>query len=119
MSVAVGKIPGVTGVKVEINLGLAEITLARVNGVGLRQIRKAIRAQGFNPRQALLSATGKLRQEDGHWVFQVSGSAEDLRVTGPVPRAWAELAGKPVLMHGEAPAPGRDGPTVHIFSIGP
>ena len=74
MRVAVGKIDGVRDVKVSLNEGLATIQFAPTNHVSIDQVRKAIRSNGFTPRQAEVRVAGLLVSEGDSLLLKVSGS---------------------------------------------
>lgn len=91
MRVAVGRLEGVAEVSVSLNEGLARVAFEPVNEVTLEQLRRAIRDQGFSPREAVLTLTADIERRDGEMVAVLPGSRAAFTLTGDV-RTLAELA---------------------------
>lgn len=63
------KLPGVTGVRVSLNEGLAVVALAAENSTTLENIRRVIRDNGFTPKAARVTLVGTLlRADSGVWL---------------------------------------------------
>jgi len=63
------KLPGVTHVRVSLNEGQADVTLAADSSTTLERIRKVIRDNGFTPKAARVTVIGTLvHTEDGMWL---------------------------------------------------
>ena len=83
MSVAVKKVPGVETVKVSLTEGMAHIQLAAENKATLEQFRKAVREQGFTPKDARVVVSGDILFNGKSAVFKVSGSGDTLEISSP------------------------------------
>ncbi len=81
MRVAVKNIPGVDSVRVSLNQGYAEIAFAPENRVSVEQVRKAIRKNGFTPREARVRVRGRLARKESGIVLELPEGA--LRLMGP------------------------------------
>jgi copper chaperone CopZ len=55
------KLPGVASVKVSLNDGYAEVTVAPGSSVSVAQIRRVIRDNGFTPKEARIDLEGTLQ----------------------------------------------------------
>ena len=56
-----GKLPGVTSVKVSLNDGYAELTASAGSLLSVAQIREVIRNNGFTPKEARIDLEGTLQ----------------------------------------------------------
>lgn len=73
MRVAIGKIPGVESVDVSLERALTDVRLKPGNSITLPQLRQVIRNNGFNPKEATVTAVGSPIVRDGQPAFEVSG----------------------------------------------
>ena len=71
--VAIQKIDGVESVTLSLERAEADIRLRQENRVSLDQFRKIVKANGFEPRQATVTAVGTAREVGGKLAFEVSG----------------------------------------------
>jgi hypothetical protein len=71
--VAIGKLPGVESVDVSLERAMTEVRLKPGNSITLPQLRQVIRNNGFNPKEATVTALGSLIQREGQPAFEVSG----------------------------------------------
>lgn len=63
------KLPGVTAVRVSLNEGRAEVTLAADSPATLENMRRIVRDNGFTPKAARVTLTGTFqRADDGEWL---------------------------------------------------
>lgn len=115
MSVAVGKFPGVDKVNVSLNKALVSIDLKAGNSVRLDQIRKAILANAFTPKEATVSVVGQIVEANGKPALKVTNTGQ-LYELAPAPGATKVFAGlvqdeenKPLLVQGVIPPPSKDG----------
>ena len=90
MSVAVRKLEGVADVSVSLNEGLARVELESANEITLEQLRRAIRDQGFSPREATVTLAGAIERRDGRLVVVAAGSRAAFTLTGDE-RVLAEI----------------------------
>ena len=79
--VAVQKVDGVESVELSLERAQADIRMSKDNRVSLDQFRKIVKANGFEPRQATVTAIGTVRDVDGKLAFAVSGVARPLLVS--------------------------------------
>ncbi len=121
MSVAVGKFPGVEKVNVSLNKALVSIDLKAGNSVGLDQIRKAILANAFTPKDANVTVVGQVVQDSDRPALNVTGTGQ-LYELAPGPKAtkaFKELIReqrKMVTVRGMIPAPPEGGkPTPRLL----
>ena len=119
MSVATKKIAGVESAKVSLNEGKATIQLKPVNAVRLEQVRKAVKEQGFTPRDAKVVAVGDLTLSGGKLQFRVSGSNEVFEVMPTPHLALEKQIGNNLTVTGLISAPAdRKGPgTIQITQV--
>lgn len=101
---------------VSLNQGMASIELAPSNRASLRQIRQAIRNQGFNPQGARVSAVGRLESVRGQLQLQVTGSPDVFSVVATPHASWTQYAGKTELVRGLVPA-GTGALSIQITSV--
>lgn len=91
--VAIGKLPGVESVEVSLERGTTDVRLKRDNTVTLDQLRQAIKANGFNAGEAVVTAVGTLVEREGKPAFEVSGTRSVWMLTAdPEARAAYEDA---------------------------
>ena len=91
--VAIQKIEGVESVTLSLERAEADIRLRRDNRVSLDQFRRIAKANGFEPRQATVTAVGTVREVDGELAFEVSGVPAPLLVVADrsAPSAYQQL----------------------------
>lgn len=68
------KLPGVTGVRVSLNEGRANIALSANSSTTLEGIRNVVRENGFTPKNARITVVGTLVRADGETWLEVPGS---------------------------------------------
>jgi copper chaperone CopZ len=78
--VAIHKVDGVESVELSLERAEADIRLRQDNRVSLDQFRKVVKANGFEPRQATVTAVGTVREVGGKLAFEVSGVTTPLVV---------------------------------------
>ena len=78
--VAIQKIDGVETVTLSLERAEADIRLRQDNRVSLDQFRRIVKANGFEPRQATVTAVGTVREVGGELAFEVSGVPTPLLV---------------------------------------
>jgi copper chaperone CopZ len=71
--VAIQKIDGVESVVLSLERAEADIRLRQDNRVSIDQFRRIAKANGFEPRQATVTAVGTVREVNGALAFEVSG----------------------------------------------
>ena len=103
------KIEGIRDAKVSLKEGMATVQFAAVNGVKVAQVWKAVRDNGFTPRESTIRARGAIVGRGDTLTFVVDGSAEvfvlrDLATSEGRVAALRELpAGHRVEVTGELP----------------
>lgn len=126
MSVAIKKIEGVERVNVSLNEGMARIRLKPGNKVTLEQLRQAVKDNGFTPKDARVTAHGKITSTGGKLQLNVSGTNQVYQLS-IAPKAkkskndlQAEL-GKTLLVEGViGAADARKGsPTLQVTNFTP
>jgi len=78
--VAVQKVEGVESVELSLERAQADIRLLPGNRVTLDRFRKIVKGNGFEPKEAVVSATGTVRDNGGRLMFDVSGVGATLVV---------------------------------------
>jgi len=103
MERGLGRLKGVTGVKVSLNDAKAVLELAPENKVTIQKIREVIRNGGFDPRQARVRAVGALKLEKDkdrrllvlgsgkRFVLRPAEATDDKQRNESVKRAWQKL----------------------------
>jgi len=76
VSASIGRLAGVEGVKVNLQSGMLDITLARGNRLKLSDLRKRVRENGFRSLEATVTAIGRFSGSG----FEVLGSGESYAV---------------------------------------
>ena len=91
--VAIQKIDGVDSVALSLERAEADIRLRQDNRVSLDQFRRIAKANGFEPRQATITAVGTVREVNGALAFEVSGVPAPLLVVTDrsAPSAYQQL----------------------------
>jgi len=79
--VAVQKVDGVESVELSLERAEADIRLRPGNRVSLDQFRRIVKANGFEPRHATVTAMGSVREVGGRLSFEVSGVATALIIS--------------------------------------
>ena len=75
MRVAISKVPGVESVDVSLERAMTDIRLTTGNAVTIAQLRQIIKSNGFNAREATVTALGVLSTERGEPTVSVDGTA--------------------------------------------
>jgi copper chaperone CopZ len=78
--VAVQKVDGVDSVELSLERAQADIRLKAGNRVPLDRFRQIVKANGFEPKEASVSAIGNVRESGGKLSFEVSGLSTPLVV---------------------------------------
>jgi copper chaperone CopZ len=91
--VAVQKVEGVESVELSLERASADIRLRPANRASLDRFRQIVKANGFEPKQALVTAVGTVRQTGGTLTFDVSGVATALAISPDksTPEAYRQL----------------------------
>ena len=91
--VAVQKVDGVESVELSLERAEADIRLRPDNRVSLDQFRKIVKANGFEPKHARVTAVGIVRDVSGQLTFDVSGAATALVISPDksAPEAYKQL----------------------------
>ena len=91
--VAIQKIDGVESVALSLERAEADIRLRQDNRASLDQFRQIAKANGFEPRQATVTAVGTVREAGGALAFEVSGVSAPLLVVSDrsAPSAYQQL----------------------------
>ena len=99
------KLDGVESVSVSLNDGRVLIRFAPDNSVTIAELRRAIRNQGFSPKEATLTVSARIEMRGGGLVAIVPGSGVTYAVTaGPdVRERLSGAAGSTVVLEGEVP----------------
>jgi cation transport ATPase len=79
--VAVQKVDGVEGVVLSLERAQADIRLRPDNRATLDDFRRIVKANGFEPKEARVTAVGAARASEGKIVFEVAGVATPLVVS--------------------------------------
>lgn len=88
MSVAVKKLEGVQSVDVSLEKASADIVLRADNKITIEAIRRTIRSNGYQTKDAAIEARGKIVERDGKMLFDLlnGASIEIAAGTGKAPR---------------------------------
>ena len=97
------KLDGVEKADVSLNEGRVHVELAPQNSLTIAELRRAIRNQGFSPREATLTLSAQIEMRDGGLVVIVPGSGVTYAVIagGDVPEQLAAAVGSTVVLEGE------------------
>jgi copper chaperone CopZ len=79
--VAVQKVEGVESVELSLERAQADIRLRPENRVVLDDFRRIVKANGFEPRQAVVTVIGAAREAQGKLQLDVAGTAQSLVVS--------------------------------------
>ena len=79
--VAMQKLDGVATVELSLERAQAEVGLKPDNRLSLDQFRQVVKRNGFEPKQATVTAIGTVRDAGGKMVFDVSGVATPLVIS--------------------------------------
>ncbi|HEY7500834.1 MAG TPA: heavy metal-associated domain-containing protein [Vicinamibacterales bacterium] len=80
MRVAVRKVEGVESVEVSLEKASADIRLRPDNRVTLAALRQIVKSNGFNAKEASVTAVGTLSDRAGQIVLTVSGTDSTLLI---------------------------------------
>lgn len=122
MSVSIKKIAGVESVNVSLKQGVTSIRLKPGNTATLAQVRKAIQADAFSPREARITALGELDSAaKGGTIFKVKGTGEMFPVVRTPHAAWEKEMGRTVVVSGliSTPANRTEPGTLQITEVSP
>jgi copper chaperone CopZ len=91
--VAFQKVDGVESVELSLERAQADIRLRKDNIVSLDRFRRIVKANGFEPRQATVTALGTVREVGGKLAFEVSGVTPPLIIApdASAPAAYKQL----------------------------
>ena len=110
--VAIGKLPGVESVEVSLERATTDVRLKPENTVTLDQLQQAIKSNGFNSGDAIVTAVGTLVEREGKPAFEVSGTRTVWTLT-------AEAEGRAAYDDAATRARMRPAQTVEIVGIVP
>jgi copper chaperone CopZ len=79
--VAVQKVEGVESVELSLERAQADIRLRAGNRVTLDRFRQIVKGNGFEPKEAAVTAIGTVRDSGGKLVFEVTGAGSVLIVS--------------------------------------
>ena len=79
--VAVQKVEGVESVELSLEHAQADIRLRAGNAVALDRFRQIVKANGFEPKDATVTAVGTVRDSGGKLSFDISGVGTSLSVS--------------------------------------
>ena len=93
--VAMQKLDGVATVELSLERAQAEVSLKPDNRLTLDQFRQVVKRNGFEPKQAVVTAIGTVREAGGRMVFEVSGVPTPLVISldKSAPDALKQLKG--------------------------
>jgi copper chaperone CopZ len=80
--VAVQKVDGVESVELSLERAAADIRLRPGNRVSLDRFRQIVKGNGFEPKEAVVTAVGTVRDAGGRLSFEVEGTG-NLLVVAP------------------------------------
>ena len=91
--VAFQKVVGVESVELSLERAQADIRLRKDNNASLDRFRRIVKANGFEPKQATVTAIGTVRDLGGKLAFDVSGVTAQLIITpdASAPAAYKQL----------------------------
>jgi hypothetical protein len=106
--VSLKAVPGVDLVDVSLEKGLAAVKMKPGNTATLKQLNEAITKNGFTMKNSIATVAGTVVETNGKAELHVSGSNDVLTLIpdGVVPNAASE-SGKPVVVTGVVPEPGK------------
>jgi copper chaperone CopZ len=78
--VAVQKVEGVESVELSLERAQADIRLQQGNHVPLDRFRQIVKGNGFEPKEATVTASGTIRETGGKMSFEVAGVGTTLVV---------------------------------------
>jgi copper chaperone CopZ len=107
--VSLKAVPGVDSVDVNLEKGLAAVKMKPANATTLKQLNDAISKNGFTMKDSSATIAGTIVSTNGKMRLRVSGSDELLQL---VPQASSgpavdSMSGKPVVVRGAIPEPGK------------
>ena len=79
--VAVQKMEGVDSVQISLERAQADVRLRPENRVVLDDFRRIVKANGFEPREAVVTVVGSAREAQGKLQLDVAGTAQSLVVS--------------------------------------
>jgi copper chaperone CopZ len=95
MVAAVKKLDGVESVDVSVEKGFVAITLAADNKVTLPQLRRTIRSNGHETKEAHIAGRGRIVERDGKPILDLlNGATMELEsAVSPIPDGVVNVAG--------------------------
>ncbi len=95
MSASLEKLDGVTSVEVSLEKGIVDIALAADNTVTLPELRRTIRSNGIETKDAQVEARGRVLVREGTPIVDLlNGSTMELKARpARTPRGIAEIQG--------------------------
>lgn len=105
MRVAVEKLDGVERAEVSLNDGIVRVAFRSGNRVTLARLRKAIRDQGFSPKEATVTVSARVeRIDDGFRAIVGSTDVSYALLTEPeIAGQLARSVGRTVILEGTVP----------------
>jgi copper chaperone CopZ len=95
VSVAVQKLDGVESVEVSLERAVADIRLNPGNAVTIDRLREIVKTNGFAPREAVVTAVGRLLDRGGTPAIELAPATTLLLAADPANAAtFTELAGR-------------------------
>lgn len=85
------KLKGVQLAHVDLNTGIASITLAPDNTVTLAEIQNVVREHGFTPKGVKVTVAGKLEMQNQDYYLAINGTHK-FRLKSSDPRLLSNLA---------------------------
>jgi copper chaperone CopZ len=114
VSVEIKKLDGVESVDVSLEQGTAEVKLRDGNKVTIEQVRDVIRKSGYTPKQAQVTAAGRVVQQGGVLGLLVTGPDVVYRLDGDTSKIRG-MVGQSVVVSGEVPeTAGKNAPRVLV-----
>ena len=111
---------GVESVTVDAAKSLVSLKLAANNSVRMERIRDDIKAIGFTPKRARITAIGKVLTEDGAKLFVIESTNQRHSIAAGSEKFSSLLnSGKPVLVEAfQSPGPSpQDLPTLELINV--
>jgi copper chaperone CopZ len=107
--VSLKSVSGVESVGVDLEKGLASVTMKPGNSITLKQLNDAIAKNGFTMKQSTATIAGRIAVTKGKTVLQVSSVNDELELVpdSPAVPIVTALAGKSVVVEGTVPEAGK------------
>lgn len=98
---AIQRKPGVKGVKVDLNTGHLDIALMPGNSLSVEDFRKAVVANGFEPKTAQIEAIGTLESSGSVKLFKITGTTMQPKLLESESKITEAMKSKQVRVLGE------------------